>query len=108
MTWAAAFAGLNRACVRTFGDETSATYTPATGSPFTIDHAIFDQNFTVVDPDTQAVISTQGLALFVHKTDLGNHVPADGDRVTISGTQYKIVDDEQDSAGGVLLRLHRA
>lgn len=108
MTWGAAFEALNRACVRTFGDETSAVYTPASGAPFTIQNAIFDQNFRTVDPDTGATISTQGLALFVAKSDLGGHVPDDGDRVTIGAATYVIIDDEHDSAGGIVLRLHKA
>lgn len=81
------------------------TYTPLSGSAYQL-NALFDNEFESVDPDTnQPVISTQPM-IRVDTNDLQSTIKK-GDKVTVRTIVYKIITDEPDGVGTVVLRLHK-
>jgi len=81
------------------------TYTPATGSPYSI-RAIYDAAYQAVDPNTeQPVISTQPkITVPVHELST---VPGPGDTVTIDSDAYSVLDYQPDGKGVAEIILSR-
>jgi len=76
------------------------------GAPVTV-QGIFDASHVFVD-EGEAGVESYGPAVFVRLSDLPVDPSADADtRVTIAGTEYRVIERKPDSMGGVMLRLHR-
>lgn len=95
--------------VRTFGDP--VTYIPRTGEAYEIavtDGAggIFEAVTQLVDPDTGAVVISQQPNIYFRLSDL-RASPQNGDRLTVNGVTYKILEPQLDGQGGVTLRLQK-
>lgn len=87
--------------VRTFGE--SATYIPTIGQPYDLS-GIFDPYSEDVDPDTGAIIQSRQPMFYAPREKL-NAEPQYGDRITVQGQTYKIVEVNPDAQGGLELRL---
>lgn len=87
----------------TFGE--TVTYKPKAGGSYQI-KAIFDNEYQLVDPDTQATISTSQPVLGVRLRDL-QAPPKRGDIVVVNGASYQIVENKDDSWGHSQLVLHK-
>lgn len=87
-------------------DESTVTYTPVSGSPYEI-AAIFDRKFEAVDPELEqsSVISTDPVAMVI-EANLALPV-AKGDKITVKGQLYDIVQKEPDGVGIMYLRLNK-
>ena len=80
------------------------TYNPFGGSPYTV-NAIFDDEFESVDPESDAsILSTQPAILIKTADIIGGPNPKD--KVTIRGTTYQFITDEQNGVGVTRLQLH--
>ena len=95
--------------VRTFGEP--VTYLPRVGSAYEIavsDGAggIFEAVTQLVDPDTGAVVISNQPNIYFRLSDL-QATPANGDRITVQGVTYRIVEPLFDGQGGVTLRLQK-
>lgn len=95
--------------VRTFGDP--VTYIPRAGSAYEIavtDGAggIFEAVTQLVDPDTGAVVISQQPNIYLRLADLRGE-PQNGDRLTVNGVTYKILEPQLDGQGGITLRLQK-
>lgn len=95
--------------VRTFGEP--VTYIPRTGSAYEIAFAdgaggIFEAVTQLVDPDTGAVVISQQPNIYIRLSDLQAE-PQNGDRLTVRGVTYKILEPQFDGQGGVTLRLQK-
>lgn len=69
--------------------------------------AIFDNEYQVVDPNTDTVVSSNVPRLGIKLADLP-FKPIQGDQVTIGSTLYKVIDSQEDGQGGASLLLHKA
>lgn len=90
------FDPLNAAIIRTFG--TSVSY-QAQGQP--------SASITVVIDDSQRMMEIENspyLHLFIDTRSL-SFAPKNGDRVTVRGKTYNVVDVQVDQAGGATLRI---
>lgn len=92
-------------CLEAFSED--VIYTPADIgiSPVTM-LAIFDREFISVDPQTGAsVISTQP-TIGVKNNQLPS-APNPGDRVTIRGELYRVIESQTDGWAGTKILLHK-
>ena len=95
--------------VRTFGDP--VIYIPRTGPAYEIAVAdgaggIFEAVTQLVDPDTGAVTISNQPNIYIRLSDL-QAAPTNGDRLTVQGVTYRIVEPMFDGQGGVTLRLQK-
>lgn len=95
-------------CIAAFGEKAngrSVTYQPAGGAAAAVD-GIFDAAHEEVTVQQGAPVSTINPMLGIRLADFpGGTAPAQGDRLTIRGTPYEIVDIEPDGQGGANLKL---
>lgn len=94
--------------VRRLGDD--VTYIPASGAPYEIQlsdgkSGIFDPFSEDVDPDTGAIIQSSQPTLYLRRVDMQAD-PQRGDRVTVNGKTYSIIEPNPDGQGGYNMRLH--
>jgi hypothetical protein len=102
-TWQDRTKQVMQACLATFGE--TVTYTPD-GLPAIEISAIFDQEFQQVDPSTGSlVVSTQPM-IGVKEDDLPQK-PSKGDRVSIRGIEYRVVDYQPDGQAACRLLLNK-
>lgn len=99
MAFADSVSRLDGACLAIFGR--GVTYTPRPGvggGPLQITG--------ILEPATQTEerFPDSYARLFVRSSDL-SFVPGGGDKVTIDGVVYMVVDARADTAGGVMLEL---
>ena len=92
----------------TLGTKTGeAIYEPKSGGTIPI-LGVFGDGGQVVDPDTEQVISSNALTFGIKLDDLP-FAPARGDKLTIKGVSYKVVDALEDGVPGAsaVLVLHK-
>jgi hypothetical protein len=68
--------------------------------------AVFDNNFEVVDPNTETVVSSNHPRIGVKLADL-LELPKKNDRVEFGRDMYKVVDCLEDGQGGASIWLHK-
>lgn len=69
---------------------------------------VFDLNFDVVDPESQAIVSSNQPRLGVRLSDL-EQAPKVGDRVTRADlTVWRVTDSQEDGQGGASLIMRKA
>jgi hypothetical protein len=89
--------------IGTFGK--AVTYTPSVGSPRTI-KGVFSRQSVEVTRGEYAGVSSFQPTLGIRLADLAT-APTSLDRVTVSGTEYRIVECQEDGQGGALLILKK-
>jgi hypothetical protein len=111
MAWEAALAALNAACLATFGRE--VTYTPRAGARPLFGEQRFGGRESypitgILEPgrELEERFPESSARLFVRAADLRAE-PAGGDKVSIDGVAYLVVDARADAAGGVTLDLRQ-
>ncbi len=90
-------------CTNNFGE--MCTLYPDLGGSYDL-RGIFDNNFELVDPDTEQVISANHSVLGVNLFNLDFEVKT-RDKVQIRNVLYSIYDIREDGQGGASLLLHR-
>ena len=90
-------------CTSTFGE--SVKVFPKRGGVFNI-VAIFDNDFQVIDPNTEQVISANQSALGINLNDVSFDLSV-GDQVEVRKIRFKIIDKKEDGQGGATLLLHK-
>jgi hypothetical protein len=90
-------------CKREFGE--ACTLYPLAGGEFPI-RGIFDNEFRLVDPDTEQVVSANTPMLGVNLFDFDFDIKIK-DKLLIRNVSYKIIDIREDGQGGASLFLHR-
>jgi hypothetical protein len=96
---AAAFARLNAAVVRKFGDPVEILYTPQTGQPVNL-------SGIRIDPATQESVSPGvTMLLFLDLADFGSLYPLRGDSIGFAGKTYDVAAVGQDAIDGITLGL---
>lgn len=103
MSWQELTDRVAETVVNTF--TTVLTYTPASGSPKTL-NGVFDAAFVEVEILDGAQVQSIGPRVFLRASDL-DAPPKVGDRLTINGTQYRINENRPDGEAGYLLLLHK-
>ena len=101
MPWPALAESALCACLQALGEEIS--YVPEGGLALAI-QAIVDLNFEQVDPNTGAIVSSNQPMIGVRDLDLPAP-PDEGDRCTVRGLEYRVVERQQDGQGGSRLIL---
>ncbi len=104
MGWKDLSAGVNDACLETFGEEEEVVYTPAGGSPIPVD-GIYDEDYVAVDPESGLEVSSAQPNIFLRRADLSAD-PGKNDVVTLRGRTFKVIDWHPDSEGGGIAVLH--
>lgn len=95
--------GILRRCTDTFGEQ--VTLYPKKGGVHKI-RAIFDNEHTLVDPDTEQPLSAQQPMLGINLND----VPVDivyGDIFEVRNIRYRVIENREDGQGGASIFLHR-
>jgi hypothetical protein len=101
--WATFADSILKQTTATFGQD--VTYTPAVGSPVTI-QGIFDHAYQDVQLQHGPGVSSVRPVLGIRLADLAAR-PAKGDTATIGATIYRVIDIEEDGQGGATLRLQK-
>lgn len=104
MNWESATSKVLDLCKRALGRD--ATYLPAVGSPVSI-RGVFGSTHVEVNVGQVAPMSSLAPSLGIKLSDLPLR-PKKGDRVTVAGTTYRIIDSQEDGEGGALLILQRS
>lgn len=86
-----------------FGED--VVFYPKSGGAFKV-RAIFDNEYQTLDADTEQVLSVNQPALGVNLNDLKFKI-AQGDKVKVRETMFKIADKREDGQGGATLMLHK-
>lgn len=79
-------------------------YRPRAGGAFDIP-AVFDENFQIVDPDTEEVVSSQQPGIGVKLANIP-FVPTQDDRVSIGRRTFKVTDVQEDGQGGASILMN--
>jgi len=95
----------NALSVLTAGLGEQVEYRPSSGGRYNL-NAVFDTEYTALDPDTEQVISTNLPRIGVKLKDLASE-PLKGDKVYIEGREFEIYDSQEDGQGGATLFLHK-
>ena len=66
---------------------------------------VFDDDFELVDPDTETVISSNASRLGIRLRDLPR-LPKQRDEILIGGKLYEVRDSQEDGQGGTSLILN--
>lgn len=88
----------------TFGEDVE--YAPLSGGTFNIT-GVFEKNPKVIDPETQALVSTNQPMVEIKKADI-SAVLAQGDVVTIKTVAYTVTEIEDDDRGGLKIFLRES
>jgi len=94
------------AAERAFGESSACTYTPTVGAPYAVP-LVFEAVTERVDPDTGAAVLSNQPEIGVRLSQMAA-LPVRGDRVTVRGVVYQVVEAMFDGQGTATLRLHRA
>jgi hypothetical protein len=89
--------------IPTFGE--SCEYRPASGGRYFV-QAVFDDEFSQIDPQTQTVVSGNLPRIGVNLKDMPRH-PDKGDQVYISGETFEVYDIREDGQGGATLYIRK-
>lgn len=82
-----------------------AIFYPCKGVSYTV-RVVFDNNFEIVDPNTETVISSNAAVALVRLEDFENEIQ-ENERFEIGGIKYKVWSVQEDSEGGARVTLHR-
>lgn len=104
MDWEASTQAINSLVRDTFG--VTATYTPTVGPPVQI-KGVFTKEFISVKVGDVIGNSSVHPMLAIKLSDLALK-PARGDKATINGTNYLIIESQEDGGGGSNLILNSA
>jgi hypothetical protein len=74
------------------------------GAPYRI-AAVFDEAWEFVDPDTEAVISSNQPRIGIRARDL-HRAPQQDDKVVIGSRHFLVKDSLEDGQGGINLIMH--
>lgn len=88
-------------CTATFGEE--VTFFPKAGGVYKI-QGVFDNDFQMVDVQTDRLISANQPALGVNLNDFNFQIKKD-DEVSIRNVRYRIQEKKEDGQGGAVLLL---
>jgi hypothetical protein len=91
------------AAQRIFGEE--VTFYPKTGGVLKV-LGVFDNEYQVVDPETEQVISANQPGLGVNLNDFEAD-PKKEDEFEIRGTRYRVTEKREDGQGGAVLLLNK-
>lgn len=91
-------------CTDTFGEE--VTFFPLNRTGVYKARGIFDNEYAVVDTDTEEVISSNQPALGINLNDIKFDIKQN-DQVEIRDQRFSIYDKREDGQGGAVLLLHR-
>jgi len=89
--------------MREFGEQ--VIFFPRAGGVYKV-RAIFNNDYQLIDPETEAVISGNQPALGVNLNDLKFDL-CEGDRVQVRETTFSVYDKQEDGQGGATLLLHK-
>ena len=87
--------------IPTFGE--TVTYYPVGKGDYKLT-AVFDRNFEMIDPETEAVISSNVPRLGVNLNNM-HEKPREGDLVRIVDELFRVEDSQEDGQGGATLQL---
>ncbi|MBO3274133.1 head-tail joining protein [Pseudomonas schmalbachii] len=110
MTWQQMADRMLGVALRTFDEvETHevAYFVGGVGEGVRLPWAVFDKAHLVIDPETQAVVSSTNPALGVRLQDMPG-MPTRRDTVRVRDVLYRIDDVQQDGVSGAVLILRRA
>ncbi len=96
-------------CIKdTFGETLSVTYEPKAGGGPSPVEGVFNDQHTLVDPDTERVIDSNVITLGVKLVDLPAGDPVKGDKVTVAkrGKTYRVHSSQEDGQGWTEIFLH--
>jgi DNA-binding beta-propeller fold protein YncE len=82
-----------------------AVYTSCNSAPRTV-RVVFDNDFEIIDPDTETVISSQAPVILVRLSDFGDKI-RENERFNMDGIDYKVWSVQEDGQGGARVTLHR-
>lgn len=88
--------------MQTFGEE--VTFYPKAGGVYKV-KGVFDNDYQVVDAQTEQLISANQPALGVNLNDLDFSLKT-GDEVSIRNALFRIHEKKEDGQGGAVLLLH--
>mgnify|MGYP005989024993 CR=1 FL=1 len=91
-------------CTDNFGEK--VIYYPCSGGSYSIE-AIFDNNYEIVDPETENVVSSNHPMIGVNLNDLNFELKTN-DMVQVRNLKYKITEIREDGQGGASLFLHKS
>lgn len=100
--WSRYYNNMASRLTRTLGEP--ATYVPVGGEPYGL-RGIFDPFYQAVEPDTGAIVISRQPTIYVKEADLKSK-PQNGDKITVRGKTYRIVEPDVDGQGGYHFRLH--
>src|SRR3990167_3713782 len=95
--------GILKKCTNVFGEDVS--YFPSSGGVVTV-RGIFDNQYELVDPETEQVISSQQPVLGVNLNSLNFEMKTE-DQIQIRNLRYKVTEVQEDGQGGATLFLHK-
>lgn len=87
---------------RTFGE--TVTFYPKCGGVYKV-QAVFDNDFQIIDPQTEQLVSANQPALGINLNDIKFDLK-NGDEVEIRKARYKVQQKNEDGQGGATLLLH--
>ena len=105
--WKNVAGGVIDSAMRAFGESVQATYAPAAGGSFLVDLVFTAEREVVTTGDSGVEISSLRPVAGIRLSDFAAR-PVKGDRITIEGLQYDILDFHVDSAavgGQLILKL---
>ena len=88
--------------MKTFGEKVK--FFPKCGGVYEV-QAVFDNDFQIVDVQTEQLISANQPALGVNLNDIKFDVKKD-DEVEIRGARFRIQEKKEDGQGGAVFLLH--
>lgn len=87
------------------GEKNGVRYQHKTGGAEYGINAVFDESWELVDPETEAIISSNQPKIGIRLRDL-HKVPDQDDHVIIGSKRYLVKDSLEDGQGGASLVLH--
>jgi hypothetical protein len=90
--------------VETFGEW--VVFYPKKGGSKRV-RAIFDNEYRLVDPNTEQSVSGNQPALGLNLNDVPQEIVVNEDQFEVRGTRFRVVDKQEDGQGGATLLLHK-
>jgi hypothetical protein len=84
---------------------TAVTFTPNGDDPEELT-GVFEKSYQAVTPDGGVVVQSTQPRLLIKLSDV-SRLPAAADTFTVSGTDYEVIESQEDGQGGVLVYLHK-
>lgn len=82
-----------------------AIFYPCKGASFSV-RLVFDNEFEIIDPNTETVISSNAPVILVRLSDYPNGISED-DQFSLEGKRFKVWSVQEDGQGGARCTLHR-